>query len=131
MKIFLCFFCLTNLAIAAARAADTPTVDAPAHKSTFDAATERDPFWPIGWKKPNTGGGSGPALTSSSFNLTSITTGTGPRFAILNGKILAQGQQFGLQVGHDVYQVTVQSIQDGEVILTYAGGNVVVPLHRH
>jgi hypothetical protein len=131
MKILLCVFCVTNFAIAAARGADaSPAVAAPAHKSAFDAATERNPFWPIGWKKPNAGG-SGPALTAASFNLTSITTGTGPRFAILNGKILAQGQQFGLQVGHDIYQVTVQSIQDGEVVLNYPGGNVVVPLHRH
>jgi len=44
--------------------------------------------------------------------------GTGTRFAILNGKIMQEGQQFGLQFGNQVYQVTLRSIEDGQVVLT-------------
>jgi hypothetical protein len=71
-----------------------------------------------------------PLISPNSFALTSVTMGSGQRFAILNGKVVQEGQQFGLQMGPQVYQVTVQAIEDGQVILTYKGGQVVVPLRR-
>ena len=102
------------------------------NKSTFDASDGRDPFWPIGWKKPGpkTARRSGPDLSPGSFSLTSVTMGAGARFAILNGKIMQEGQQFGLQFGKKVYQVTLRAIQDGQVILAYQGSEITVPLRR-
>ena len=91
------------------------------------------PFWPIGWKKPGPKAattGPGPDLTPGSFSLTSVTTGTGPHFAILNGKVMQEGQQFGLQFGNQVYNLTVKSIEDGQVVLAYQDTEIVVPLHR-
>jgi hypothetical protein len=56
--------------------------------------------------------------------------GTGPHFAILNGKIMQEGQQFGLQIGNQIYQVSLRSIEDGRVILTYQDSEIVVLLRR-
>lgn len=135
MKILLSLLCLTSLGASGLRAAQAPpAVTAAPKKSVFDAADARDPFWPIGWKKPAANGVNGaaaPALSPSAFALTSVTTGHGGSFAILNGKIVQQGQQFGLQMGSQIYKVTVQSVQDGQVVLAYEGGQVVVPLRRH
>jgi hypothetical protein len=135
MKPILFFFCLTSL-LSVAHAADAPArVAMSKQKSTFAAKEARNPFWPIGWVKPNPKNADGnqapPLISPASFNLTSVTMGSGARFAILNGKIVGEGQQFGLQMGSQVYKVTVQTIRDGEVVLAYEGGEVVVPLHRH
>jgi hypothetical protein len=133
MKNLLIAFCLTSVLIGSARAGeDAPTLELK-HKSSFDAADVRDPFWPIGWKKPgpkNPNSEAGPDLTPASFSLTSVTMGTGPHFAILNGKPMQEGQQFGLQLGTQVYQVTLRSIEDGQVVLLYQDAEIVVPLRR-
>jgi hypothetical protein len=104
------------------------------NKSTFDASDGRDPFWPIGWKRPgpkiSTSGPSGPDLSVGSFSLTSVTMGAGAHYAILNGMIIREGQQFGLQFGKNVYHVTLRAIQDGRVILAYQGSEITVPLRR-
>ena len=136
MKTFLVALCRTSLLIPArAEEKKTPAVITLKHKSVFDAVDVRNPFWPIGWKKPVAANTSevetGPALTPDAFTLTSLATGTGQRFAILNGKVMQEGQVFGLQSGSQVYQVAVKSIQDGQVILSYEGGEVIVPLRRH
>ena len=101
-------------------------------KSSFDATDARDPFWPIGWKRPGPQSAkrSGPELLPASFSLTSVTMGAGAHFAILNGKIMQEGQQFGLQFGNQVYQVTLRSIQDGQVVLAYQDAEIIVPLRR-
>ena len=87
----------------------------------------------IGWRKPgpkiaNTA--AGPALTADVFSLTSVTMGFGAQFAILNGKVMQEGQQFGLQFGNQVYEITLRSIEDGQVVLIYQGSEIVVPLRR-
>jgi hypothetical protein len=134
MKTFLVAFCLT-ISLVAARAEQIVPPPAANVKSSFDASKARNPFWPIGWKKPDAknpnGVAPGPALTPASFALTSVTTGGSDRFAILNGKVMQEGQRFGLQVGPQVYEVTVQAIQDGQVILAFQGEEIVVPLRRH
>ncbi len=56
--------------------------------------------------------------------------GAGPRFAILNGKIIQEGQQFGFQFGNQIYQVTLRSIEDGQVVLVYQEAQIIVPLRR-
>ncbi|MEO6871759.1 MAG: hypothetical protein ABI233_06010 [Chthoniobacterales bacterium] len=134
MKPLLLALCLTS-PLAAAHAEQTTPTTALAQKSSFAGKDLRNPFWPIGWAKPKPGNSEGtqsaPLLSPDVFALTSVTTGGGDRFAILNGKIVQEGGQFGLLLGSQTYQVTVQSIQDGEVILAYQGGQVVVPLRRH
>jgi hypothetical protein len=133
MKSLFCVLCLTSLLAAPAGGADSkgPVVELN-HKSSFDATDARNPFWPIGWKKPRAKSTTGEAgvVTPDAFALTSVTMGTGPHFAILNGKIMQEGQQFGLQLGNQIYQVTVRSIEDGRVILTYQDSEVVVLLRR-
>ena len=137
MKKLLCSLCLTSSLLSAHAA--TPTADVPAIKlkqqSSFDRKENaRSPFWPIGWTKPNVAAsedtGAAPLLAPAAFALTSITTGGGARFAILNGKIVQEGGVFGFMIGSQTYQVTVQAIQDGEITLAYQGGQVVVPLRR-
>jgi hypothetical protein len=134
MKPLLLAFCLTGLLLTGARAGENVTTVELKQKSTFGAApNERDPFWPIGWKKPGpkiASTGVGPDLTASSFSLSSVTIGNDQRFAILNGKAMQEGQKFGLQFSGQVYEVTLQSIQDGQVTLDYQGSEIVVPLRR-
>ncbi|HEY1583501.1 MAG TPA: hypothetical protein VGF73_10430 [Chthoniobacterales bacterium] len=134
MKNLLLTFCLTScLLSAAARAEDKAPKIELKKKSSFDATEARDPFWPIGWKKPgpkSSGSEVGPGLSADSFSLTSVTMGAGTRFAILNSKILQEGQQFGLQIGNQIYQVTLRAIEDGRVILVYQGSELEVPLRR-
>jgi len=133
MKNLLLAFCLTSVLLSAARAEESaPTIELK-HKSSFDATDARDPFWPIGWKRPgpkSAASEAGPDLSPTSFSLTSVTMGAGTRFAILNGKVMQEGQQFGLQFGNQVYQVTLRSIEDGQVVLIYQETEIVVPLRR-
>lgn len=134
MKTCFLAFCLTTLLTTATLAAEKPPPVELKQQSSFDAAEARNPFWPIGWKKPGPkteSGVAGPALSPDAFALTSVTMGAGPHFAILNGKILQEGEQFGLQIGNQVYQVTLRTIGDGQVILSYPTGEVTVPLRRH
>ena len=134
MKNLLLVFCLTSFLLPAVRAEEpAPTIELK-NKSTFDASDGRDPFWPIGWKRPgpkiSTPGPSGPDLSAGSFSLSSVTMGAGAHYAILNGMIIREGQQFGLQFGKNVYHVTLRAIQDGKVILAYQGSEITVPLRR-
>lgn len=55
---------------------------------------------------------------------------SGGRFAIINGKIMQEGQEFGLKLGNQIYRVTLAMIQDGRVILTQRGQQIIVPLTR-
>ncbi|MEO7168430.1 MAG: hypothetical protein ABI787_04865 [Spartobacteria bacterium] len=137
MKNLLLTVSLTSLLLSAAHAGETSAGKPVSpielkRESNFDAADVRDPFWPIGWKRPGpkTTSVAGPDLSSDSFSLSSVTMGSGQHFAILNGKVMQEGQQFGLQFGNQVYQVTLRSIEDGRVILTYQDGEIEVPLRR-
>ena len=134
MKRFLLVFCLTSLVLEAARAENNSgaTIEL-ARKSGFEAIDARNPFWPIGWKKPGPKSPTtetGPGLSPDVFALSSVTMGDGPHFAILNGKIIQEGQQFGLQFGSQIYQVTLRTIEDGRVTLAYQDSEIVVPLRR-
>lgn len=131
MKNLLLALCLTSLLLPAVRAAESAPGIELKNKSTFDAVDARDPFWPIGWKRPGPKiSTSGPDLSPGSFSLTSITMGAGARYVILNGKIMQEGQQFGLQFGKQIYQVTLRAIRDGKVIVFYQGSEITVPLRR-
>ena len=106
------------------------------NKSSFkiDGAT-RSPFWPIGWKpsarisEPGIER-AGPDIPLNAFSVTSITLGAGGHYAIINGKIMEEGQQFGLQLGTQTYQITVKAIEDGRVVLARRDQQIVVPLRR-
>lgn len=131
MKNLLLVFCLTSCLLPAVQAAEAASAIELKNKSTFDAIDGRDPFWPIGWKRPGPKiSTSGPNLSPNSFSLTSVTMGAGEHYAILNGMIMREGQQFGLQFGKNVYHVTLRAIQDGKVILAYQGSEITVPLRR-
>ena len=128
---------LLALIIAAAQvnAAETPKVDLK-NKSSFKMDVgSRSPFWPIGWKpvakisRTDTDQ-AGPDIPPSSFAVSSITLGQGGHFAIINGKIMQEGQQFGLQIGTQTYQITVKAIEDGQVILSRRGSDITIPLRR-
>src|SRR4029077_526328 len=86
------------------------------NKSSFniDAGT-RSPFWPISWKptgKVATGGSDQGEVPPGAFVVSTITLDGATHFAIINGKSMSEGQQFGLQVGAQMYQVTVKRIED-------------------
>lgn len=132
------FILLTFVAVDCAFAADAPP-PAPLefkNKSTFVSDNTRNPFWPIGWKPAartsdaTTTEHSGPEIAPSAFLVTSITLGHTNRFAIVNGKIMQEGQQFGLQMGTQTYQITVKAIQDGRVVFSRRDQEIVAPLRR-
>lgn len=105
------------------------------NKSAFAMdASGRNPFWPIGWKPAvrtqTTTEHTGPDILPSAFVVSSITLDQGARFAIINGKVMEEGQQFGLQLGNQTYQLTVKAIQDGQVVLARRDQEIVVPLRR-
>ena len=105
-------------------------------KSSFKMDNgSRSPFWPIGFKPTakiaNTDRDqAGTDIPPTAFAVTSITLGAGGHFAIINGKIMGEGQQFGLQIGSQTYQITVKSIEDGQVILSRRDREIAVPLRR-
>jgi len=136
MKRFLPLFIFMAAAINLAVAADTPLIELK-NKSSFKLeASGRNPFWPIGWKpSPKVATSTGPEhavadIAPTAFVVSSITVDQGAKFAIINGKPMTEGQGFGLQLGTQVYQLTVKSIEDGQVVLSRRGQDIVVPLRR-
>ena len=131
----ICFIiCISIFAASAALRADEPVAINLKNKSSFnvDAGT-RSPFWPIGWKptgKVASGGTDQGEVPPGAFVVSTITLDGATRFAIINGKSMSEGQQFGLQIGTQVYQVRVKRIEDGRVILGRRDEEIVVPLRR-
>jgi len=142
MKTILALLTLIALTLPSLRAEDAPATppEAPLielkKKSAFTMdASGRNPFWPIGWKpvvrtSTTTSEHTGPDILPSAFVVSSITLDQGARYAIINGKVMAEGQQFGLQLGNQTYQLTVKAIEDGRVILARRDQEIIVPLRR-
>jgi hypothetical protein len=132
MKTSACIF-LSMLVALGAVAEDGSSLQAK-HKSSFKIEGDRNPFWPIGWKPASAGRyGDTPAaldIPASAFVVTSITIEKDGHFAIINGKVMQEGQQFGLQMGASTYQLTVKSIEDGRVILGRHDQEIPVLLRR-
>ena len=131
----ICFvICISIFAASAALRADEPIAVTVKNKSSFDIdAGARSPFWPISWKptgKVASGGTDQGEVPAGAFVVSTITLDGGARFAIINGKSMSEGQQFGLQIGTQVYQVMVKRIEDGQVILGRRDEEIVVPLRR-
>jgi len=139
MKTFLAILSLSAISLACVRA-EEPPAEAPAielkNKSSFTMdGSGRNPFWPIGWKpvvrtQTTTTEHSGPEILPTAFVVSSITLDQGARFAIINGKVMGEGQVFGLQLGNQTYQLTVKAIEDGRVILARRDQEIIVPLRR-
>jgi hypothetical protein len=132
-KIFAIIY-ISIFAASAALRADEPVTIVVKNKSSFkvDAGT-RSPFWPISWKptgKVASGGTDQGEVPAGAFVVSTITLDGAARFAIINGKSMGEGQQFGLQIGTQVYQVMVKRIEDGRVILERHDEEIVVPLRR-
>jgi hypothetical protein len=133
MKTILAILVGSSLALQCVRAEDPAPIELK-NKSSFNMdASGRNPFWPIGWKPVahvQTTEHAGPDILPSAFVVSSITMGQGPHYAIINGKVMEEGQQFGLQLGNQTYQLTVKSIQDGQVVLARRDQEIIVPLRR-
>jgi len=129
--LYLCLMTCSSIVLAD----ETPPVELK-HKSSFNVeANERNPFWPIGWKPApkiaKTGAEhAGPAIPASSFVVSSITLDPKAHYAIINGRTMSEGQQFGLQLGTQIYQITVKTINDGHVVLLRHDQEIIVPLRR-
>ena len=72
----------------------------------------------------------GSEIRATAFLVSSITLDAGAHYAIINGKVMNEGQVFGLQMGNQTYQITVKAIQDGQVVLQRRDQEIVVPLRR-
>src|SRR5438270_13536833 len=131
----ICFvICISIVVGLASLRANEPVAITVKNKSSFniDAGT-RSPFWPISWKPTGrvaSGGTDQGEVPPGAFLVSTITLDGATHFAIINGKSMSEGQQFGLQVGTQVYQVTVKRIEDGRVILERRDEEIVVPLRR-
>jgi hypothetical protein len=129
--LYLCLMACSSIVLAD----ETTTIELK-HKSSFNVeAGERNPFWPIGWKPApkvaNTGAEhAGPAIPPSSFVVSSITLDPKAHYAIINGRTMSEGQQFGLQLGTQIHQITVKEINDGHVVLLQHDQEIIVPLRR-
>jgi hypothetical protein len=133
MKTLLTISILTGLTITYARAGDVTSLELKTKSAFTMEASGRNPFWPVGWKpaaKISTSEHAGFEIRPEAFVVSSITFGQRERFAIINGKIMEEGQLFGLQLGTQTYQLTVKSIEDGRVILAMRDQEIVVPLRR-
>jgi hypothetical protein len=132
MKTFSLLFALLMLGREAVLAADKTLVDEKNQSVFAMEPNERNPFWPIGWKPAAKAGPetAGPEIPASVFLVSSITMGQRERFAIINGKVMQEGQQFGLQMGNQTYQITLKEIQDGQVVLLRRDEEIIAPLRR-
>lgn len=134
-RVLLLISSLTLSAMVQAFAANNSALEVKS-KSSFTMENTRNPFWPIGWKPtarlsdPNATDHSGPDIPTSAFLVSSITLSDKNHFAIVNGKVMQEGQQFGLQIGSQTYQITVKAVQDGRVIFSRRDQEIVVPLRR-
>jgi hypothetical protein len=135
MKKITLLFIVTLAVASRSYAGEAPHLEVK-NKSSFQMeGNSRNPFWPIGWKptaklsEPGVERG-GPDIPVTAFVVSSITLDEGARFAIVNGKTMQEGQQFGLQLGTQTYQITLKSIQDGRVILARRDQEIVVLLRR-
>lgn len=134
MKTLFTVLILGSLALQGARGEEAAPIIELKNKSAFTMdASGRNPFWPIGWKpvaRVQTTEQSGPNILPSAFVVSSITLDHGARYAIINGKVMEEGQQFGLQLGNQTYQLSVKAIQDGQVVLARRDQEIIVPLRR-
>jgi hypothetical protein len=97
--------------------------------STFEPGSmERNPFWPIGWRKEETRTSapqvSAPVivldLPANHFTVSSILIGT-PRMAVLNGREYAEGEMITTRIDGQPTKMKLKTVGDGFVIVEYRG----------
>ena len=107
------------------------------NKSSFEMdENSRNPFWPIGWKpaakmtatrqrhrRPR----NSPQRFPRQLHHRRYQADASPSSTAAS---CTEGQQFGLQMGNQTYQITVKAIQDGQVILLRRDQEIAVPLRR-
>jgi hypothetical protein len=121
------------LSTGAAVAAETPKLEVKNKSSFAMEGDSRNPFWPIGWKPAARSGSDDhvdPRVPASAFLVSSIAMQDEQHFAIINGQIMQEGQEFGLQMSGQTYRLKVKSIEDGKVILAQRDQEIVVVLRR-
>ncbi len=114
-------------------AADTPKLEVKSKSSFTMEGNKRNPFWPIGWKpavRTDSSDQATPSISANAFLVSSIAMQDAQHFAIINGKIMQEGQEFGLQMKGQIYRIKVKTIEDGKVILTQHDEEIVVVLRR-
>jgi hypothetical protein len=130
------FIFMSILMVTVCARADEPVKIELKNRSSFTMdPSSRNPFWPIGWKPAPKLSGSSAAdqagdIPPTAFVVSSITLDQTTHFAIINGKTMQEGQQFGLVLGTQTYQIAVKKIEDGRVILSRHGEEIIVPLRR-
>ncbi len=133
-SLLLCVASFTSAAGAEVRPTPAAPIDLAIKSSFTMESSGRNPFWPIGWKPlakaANAGESVGPSISPSAFVVSSIMVDPSGRFAIINGKAMEEGQQFGLQIGTQTQQLTVKRIEDGRVILANRDEEIPIPLRR-
>jgi len=124
---------MLSLTLAVCVHADQPMKIELKNRSSFTMDPgSRNPFWPIGWKPARLpgSGGSAAIIPLTAFVVSTITVDGGAHFAIINGKTMQEGQQFGLVLGPQTYQIMVKKIEDGRVILNQGDEEIIIPLRR-
>jgi hypothetical protein len=122
-------------AASAAPKKETPAIELKTKSVFAMEVNARNPFWPIGWRPTakiadSQAEHAGGDISPSAFSVSSITIENNTRFAIVNGKIMQEGQQFGLQLGNQTYQITLKRIEDGRIVIGRRDQEIVVPLRR-
>jgi hypothetical protein len=132
MKVFSFIFISTLMTAVCVHAEQTDKIEVKTKSSFKMDVGNRNPFWPIGWKPSKVSGSAGQAgdIPPSAFVVSTITLDQTARFAIINGKTMQEGQQFGLLLGGQKYQIVLKKIEDGRVILSRDDEEIVVPLRR-
>ena len=109
-----------------------------AQHSEFDGSTERrDPFVPIGWKRPPSAVAPVTkgivALTTEAyikpeaFTVSSISVDRVP-LAVINGQPYAEGDSLPFLAGEKKIKLKVYSIRDGAVTLRYNDFKITCPI---
>jgi hypothetical protein len=133
MSRFTATLILVLLAAGAVVAAEAPKLEVKNKSSFTMEGNSRSPFWPIGWKpavRSDSDDHANPRVPAAAFLVSSITMQDEEHFAIINGQIMQEGQEFGLQMSGQTYRIKVKSIEDGKVILAQRDQEIVVVLRR-
>ena len=109
----------------------------PKHQSVFLASpSDHNPFWPIGWIKPETDNSStaqgvAPVVPHAADFLVTTIMLNEPPLAVINGKEMAEGEVATMPVNGQPTTVQLVAVQDGQVVIRWQNQNIVVPLHRN
>lgn len=133
------FLVLVSVALAGSggmlRAQSVEELGVKNHSSFDSKALERDPFTPIGWKKPvevtsvATVGPvkQGPEIGPDSFVVSSISVDRIP-LAVINGKPYGEGEWISITADNRPMKLQILSIRDGIVSLRFQDKVIKCPI---